>query len=81
MLAEAHRHGHTIRFDVLYRAAAAAKVDIEEEIGAQEGYYIRKYLPPLNYQIPKEEDWRKYDVNPTALSITLSELLERGNSI
>lgn len=35
---------------------------ITEEIGQKEGEYIRKYLPPLNTQIPKEEDWRKFEV-------------------
>jgi len=33
-------------------------VAIEEEIGEKEGEFIRRHLPPLNYQIPKAENWR-----------------------
>jgi len=33
------------------------------EIGEKEGEYIRKYTPILNTQIPKEDDWHRFDVN------------------
>ena len=51
-----------IQFDVLYAAKEQQYDAITEEIGQREGEYIRKYLPPLNTQIPKEEDWRKFEV-------------------
>ena len=36
-------------------------VALEQEIGEKEGELIRLHRPPLNTQIPKSEDWRKYD--------------------
>lgn len=79
ILAEATRHGHTIRFTVMYYATPNAQTT-KNEIGEKEGELIRKHLPPLNYQIPTAANWRKFTVNPAAHTITLSELLERGNS-
>ena len=63
IMAEAQRKGHSISFDVLYYATARTPSAIIEEIGKKEGEYIRQYLPPLNTQIPKAEDWQKWDVN------------------
>ena len=63
IMAEAQRKGHSISFDVLYYATARTPSAIKEEIGKKEGEYIRQYLPPLNTQIPKSEDWQKWDVN------------------
>ena len=63
ILAEAQRKGHAINFDVLYYAKSKRYGDIKEEIGRKEGEYIRMYRPVLNAQIPKENDWRKYDTN------------------
>ena len=51
-------------------------MDSVEEIGEAEGFYIRQYLPALNTQIPKESDWRKYDYNANALTVTLEEILK-----
>ena len=31
------------------------------EIGEKEGEYIRLHTPILNTQIPKAEDWKKYE--------------------
>ena len=62
ILAEAQRKGHVVRFDVLYYAQKQRREDIEEEIGAKEGEFIRKFLPALNTQIPKEDDWRSWSV-------------------
>ena len=58
ILAEASRRGHRIRFCVLYAAHSTTPAAIEEEIGEKEGEFIRRHLPPLNYQIPKAENWR-----------------------
>lgn len=78
LLAEAARLGHTIRFTVLYAARnSAATPELEEEIGTKEGELIRQRRPPLNYQIPKAENWRKFTINPTARTITLPALLEQ----
>ncbi len=62
-MAEAKRKGHAITFDVLYNARSQTAADIEQEIGEKEGEYIRQYQPLLNAQIPKAEDWQKYDKN------------------
>ena len=63
ILAEAHRKRHAINFDVLYYAKAQDYTSIMAEIGEKEGEYIRQYMPILNTQIPKEDDWHKFDVN------------------
>ena len=70
VLAEAKRRKMIVSFDVLYSAKNNIRTDIEEEIGEREGYYIRKLMPSLNYQIPKEEDCNKYTVNKKAKDIT-----------
>lgn len=64
-----------IKFDLLYKAAEIEKEKIYEEISIKEGELIRKYMPPLNYQIPKEENYRKYSVQKTARTITLEEIM------
>lgn len=84
ILAEAQRAGYIVRFDVVYYAHEYDYEAMVEEIGQKEGAYIRLYMPPLNYQIPKEEDWRKFTVNKRAQTITfqdiLREYLEKGGS-
>ena len=75
ILNEVQRKGHTINFDVLYYAQEKRYADIEEEIGQKEGEYIRKYRPLLNTQIPKAEDWRKYDVQIVDAREVLQQLL------
>ena len=62
-MAEAERKGHAITFDVLYYAQSTGKVNRMVEIGEKEGKFIRMYHPILNTQIPKEEDWHKWDTN------------------
>ena len=47
---------------------------IAEEIGEKEGYYIRKYKPALNTQIPKESDWKKFDVKKEDIADILKNL-------
>ena len=63
VLAEASRKGHNIEFDVLYYATQSGYNAAKEEIGTKEGEYIRKYKPALNTQIPKENDYHKFDVH------------------
>lgn len=54
---------HAITFDVMYDAKEWQQDAITEEIGQKEGELIRQYLPILNTQIPKEEDWHKFEVH------------------
>ena len=63
ILAEAQRKGHSINFDVLYRATRTRYTGVDQEIGEKEGELIREHKPILNTQIPKAEDWTKYDFN------------------
>ena len=63
LLSEIQRNGHPIEFDVLHYAQATGTAAICEEIGNKEGEYIRQFRPVLNTQIPKAEDWRKWDTN------------------
>lgn len=74
VLRQAQTAGRKINFDVLYYSLL--EEDIEKDIGDKEGELIRQYLPPLNYQIPKTEDFRKYSVNKKAKYISLQEILE-----
>ena len=73
ILAELQRKGHTVCFDVLYYAQKTKKAEVEEEIGEKEGVFIRKHRPPLNTQIPKANDWHKFDTN----HVDAKELLQR----
>ena len=63
IMAEAQRKGYSIDFDVLYYATARTSSAIMEEIGEKKGEYIRQYQPVLNTQIPKAENWHKFDIN------------------
>ena len=63
LLANAAKAGHKINFDVLYYATQTHPSALEQEIGAKEGELIRQYRPALNTQIPRAEDWTKYEYN------------------
>lgn len=75
IFAEAQRKGHSINFDVLYHAAETYYPAVKNEIGQKEGEYIRQYKPVLNTQIPREDDWRKFDVCAVDAKEVLKELL------
>ena len=60
---------------MLYDAKARNYSDIQEEIGQKEGEYIRTYKPVLNTQIPREDDWRKFDVCAVDAREVLKDLL------
>lgn len=75
ILAEIQHKGYPIQFDVLYDAQGKQDAEIEEEIGSKEGALIRQYLPVLNTQIPKAEDWRKWDVNSVDATKALKHFL------
>ena len=75
IFAEAQRKGHSINFDVLCHAAETYYPAVKNEIGQKEGEYIRQYKPVLNTQIPREDDWRKFDVCAVDAREVLKELL------
>ena len=60
ILHEARKRGCRIRFKVMHYARETEQTAIVEEIGQKEGELIRKYLPQLNSQIPKAENWRNF---------------------
>ena len=75
ILQEAQREGRSINFDVLYYAKSKDSINRMAEIGEKEGEYIRQYLPILNTQIPKEEDWHSFDTNPIDAKSVLADIL------
>ncbi len=76
MMAEAQRRGFTVEFDVLYNAKSKWKQDIDEEIGQAERHFIKKYKPLLNAQIPREDNWRKYEINRSARELTADDFIK-----
>lgn len=76
LLAQMQREGHSIGFDVLYYASSTYYSDTIEEIGYMEGAYLRQYRPDLNAQIPKEEDWRKFEMKQIATADELRKQLK-----
>lgn len=75
IIAEAQRKGHTITFDVLYYAKSKCIANQLAEIGDKEGEYIRRHKPILNTQIPKAEDWKKYDNNEVNAREVLRQII------
>ena len=75
LLSEIQRNGHQIEFDVLYYAQGEGAQAIREEIGNKEGELIRQYLPVLNTQIPREEDWHKWNTNMVNADEVLAQFL------
>ena len=74
-MAEARRKGHSIGFDVLYYAKSSRYADKLAEIGEKEGEYIRKYNPILNTQIPKAENWERWDTKTVDAKSVLESIL------
>lgn len=75
VLRQAKNSGHTVRFDVMYYSQYFELEDQEKDIGEKEGEFIRRYLPILNYQIPKREDYKKYSCNKIAKVVTLAQII------
>lgn len=75
LLSEIQRNGHKIEFDVLYYAQGASAEVIREEIRSKEGEFIRQYLPVLNTQIPRAEDWHKWNTNMVDAAEVLAQFL------
>ena len=78
VLAQAQKMGHQITFDVLYYSPFTSGNEMIDDIGFNEGKYIREYLPFLNTQIPKQENYHNYDYNKRAKYITLDSILYEG---
>lgn len=62
--------GITIQFDVIQPGV----IDQDMDLSQREGYWIRHYMPVLNYQIPKENG-KGYTINKKANTITIQEIL------
>lgn len=75
IIAEAQRKGHKVTFDVLYYAKSKCIANQLAEIGDKEGEYIRRHKPILNTQIPKAEDWKKYDNNEVNAREVLRQII------
>lgn len=65
-----------MEFGVLYYSKEKRYQDIIEEIGQKEGELIRQYRPILNTQIPKEENWRQWELNKVDAREVLRQLLD-----
>ena len=70
VLNQAICRGYKITFDVL----CYTKED-EDSLGLAEAEQIHKYMPKLNTQIPKLGDYRHYQTNHQAQTITLDEIM------
>ena len=78
VLAQAQRMGHKVSFDVLYYSPFTSGNEMIDDIGFNEGKYIREYLPFLNTQIPKQDNYHNYDYNKRAKYITLDSIFYEG---
>ena len=74
VLNQAWKYGFKIGFKQLYNCPKHCD-DIEDRLGYREGYFIRKMLPPLNTQVPKEENWHSYTKNPN-FDVSLARILD-----
>lgn len=75
VMADALKSDMAITFGVFYITNQTTQDAIDVDIGYQEAYYINEYLPPLNYQIPKMNNYRSFTVNKTAKTKTLEEIM------
>lgn len=72
VLQQAKKEGLKIGFDVLYYSKSQTEEQMFQEIGEEEGRLIRELRPILNYQIPKEENYKSYTVNKLAKTADLA---------
>lgn len=70
------RNDVTIEFDVLYISPYETQGEIDIDISYQEAYYINKFMPVLNYQIPYVNDYKHWKTSKIAQKITLDEILQ-----
>ena len=76
ILKEADKAKMAIEFDVLYYSTKTEQADIDEDIGSAEALFINHYMPQLNVQIPKIDNWKSSTMSKTAKTITLKEIVE-----
>ena len=79
VLREAKERGLPISFDLIYKSEETDEEKIKEDIGYKEGEFIRKYFPPLNYQIPKVNNYKSFTVQKSAKTITLDEIMAQNS--
>lgn len=70
VLRQARDQGHKVRFELLEYTE-----EDEDKLGFAESAWINLYMPKLNTQIPKPEDWRHWTINKQAGKITLEQIL------
>ena len=75
VLSEAKCRNYNVKFDVLYYAKSRRYADKLAEIGEKEGEYIRKYNPILNTQIPKAENWERWETKSVDAKSILESIL------
>lgn len=76
ILKQLQQAGYCLKFNVLYDSPKKLPDAIEKDIGYKEGVFIRKYKPLLNTQIPKVENWRQFNINKKARTITIEEAIK-----
>ena len=76
ILKQADKQKMAIEFDVLYYSTKTEQVDIDEDIGSAEALFINYYMPSLNVQIPKIDNWNSHTMSKTAQTITLEEIVQ-----
>ena len=81
LIAEAQRKGCNVEFDVLYYGKGGTEREINNDIGRKEGELIRQYMPPLNTQIPREDDWHKCEVRKIDVEGIRKNILEKGGCV
>lgn len=70
VLRQARDQGYKVRFELLEYTDQD-----EDQLGLAESAWINLYMPKLNTQIPKMADWRHWDINKQAGTITLEQLM------
>lgn len=77
VLRELRESSHSIAFDVLETIEESGnQQEDDDKIGFAEARLIRHYLPCLNTQIPHMDNYRSYDTNRRAKTITAKEILD-----
>lgn len=68
--------GINIQFDVLKKCYGKTTNELYSALGDAEAWFIREYMPVLNYQIPHIGDYYSFETNRTAQTITAAEILK-----
>ena len=79
VLHKAIEEGYRVKFDVMYYSPCLLDEEIDQDIGEEEGKLIRFYLPVLNYQIPKEGNYKSFSINKLAKVIRLEDIVTKAS--